>query len=129
MIRGPPRSKRTDTLFPYTTLFRSESNGWEDTPRRVCCPLDERWAAGSTRAGCRTSAGSLGVAMHQSRQRCRPPRWYNRESSDNSRDQDVISPDRGWVEWACLLTLMGPVWPAPNEIRRETCGERVCEYG
>src|SRR3546814_2913590 len=24
MIRGPPRSTRTDTLFPYTTLFRSE---------------------------------------------------------------------------------------------------------
>src|SRR3546814_14561985 len=24
MIRRPPRSKRTDTLFPYTTLFRSE---------------------------------------------------------------------------------------------------------
>src|SRR3546814_17276960 len=23
MIRGPPRSTRTDTLFPYTTLFRS----------------------------------------------------------------------------------------------------------
>src|SRR3546814_2299946 len=23
MIRPPPRSKRTDTLFPYTTLFRS----------------------------------------------------------------------------------------------------------
>src|SRR3546814_3254650 len=26
MIRRPPRSTRTDTLFPYTTLFRSE--GW-----------------------------------------------------------------------------------------------------
>src|SRR3546814_5679586 len=25
MIRAPPRSTRTDTLFPYTTLFRS---GW-----------------------------------------------------------------------------------------------------
>src|SRR3546814_8666169 len=25
MIRRPPRSKRTDTLFPYTTLFRSEA--------------------------------------------------------------------------------------------------------
>src|SRR3546814_12898852 len=24
MIRGPPRSTRTDTLFPYTTLFRSD---------------------------------------------------------------------------------------------------------
>src|SRR3546814_16316174 len=29
MIRRPPRSTRTDTLFPYTTLFRSDVN-----PRR-----------------------------------------------------------------------------------------------
>src|SRR3546814_18627985 len=27
MIRRPPRSTRTDTLFPYTTLFRSRSSG------------------------------------------------------------------------------------------------------
>src|SRR3546814_15051611 len=27
MIRRPPRSRRTDTLFPYTTLFRSLANG------------------------------------------------------------------------------------------------------
>src|SRR3546814_4507272 len=27
MIRRPPRSTRTDTLFPYTTLFRSFSMG------------------------------------------------------------------------------------------------------
>src|SRR3546814_9906524 len=26
MIRRPPRSTRTDTLFPYTTLFRSQEN-------------------------------------------------------------------------------------------------------
>src|SRR3546814_12100120 len=26
MIRPPPRSTRTDTLFPYTTLFRSDAN-------------------------------------------------------------------------------------------------------
>src|SRR3546814_14299702 len=25
IIRRPPRSTRTDTLFPYTTLFRSEA--------------------------------------------------------------------------------------------------------
>src|SRR3546814_16906161 len=38
MIRRPPRSTRTDTLFPYTTLFRSEleaeieaaNEAWED---------------------------------------------------------------------------------------------------
>src|SRR3546814_9216915 len=27
MIRRPPRSTRTDTLFPYTTLFRSRDQG------------------------------------------------------------------------------------------------------
>src|SRR3546814_2389681 len=27
MIRRPPRSKRTDTLFPYQTLFRSQGAG------------------------------------------------------------------------------------------------------
>src|SRR3546814_13797270 len=27
MIRRPPRSTRTDTLFPYTTLFRSSFKG------------------------------------------------------------------------------------------------------
>src|SRR3546814_5152485 len=27
MIRRPPRSTRTDTLFPYTTLFRSDALG------------------------------------------------------------------------------------------------------
>src|SRR3546814_3632847 len=30
MIRRPPRSTRTDTLFPYTTLFRSDRIGTED---------------------------------------------------------------------------------------------------
>src|SRR6056297_3552329 len=29
MIRRPPRSTRTDTLFPYTTLFRSVGSGGE----------------------------------------------------------------------------------------------------
>src|SRR3546814_13614859 len=46
MIRRPPRSTRTDTLFPYTTLFRSfvtrtraEGTG-SATPRR-CSDRDE----------------------------------------------------------------------------------------
>src|SRR3546814_18219654 len=32
MIRRPPRSTRTDTLFPYTTLFRSFSQAPSATP-------------------------------------------------------------------------------------------------
>src|SRR3546814_10218359 len=32
MIRLPPRSTRTDTLFPYTTLFRSELRQFPPAP-------------------------------------------------------------------------------------------------
>src|SRR3546814_4926832 len=35
MIRRPPRSTRTDTLFPYTTLFRSVGSR---TDRNRCWP-------------------------------------------------------------------------------------------
>src|SRR3546814_10005377 len=33
MIRRPPRSTRTDTLFPYTTLFRSPFQFVEDAAK------------------------------------------------------------------------------------------------
>src|SRR3546814_3583990 len=35
MIRRPPRSTRTDTLFPYTTLFRSRAAGILRNPQAV----------------------------------------------------------------------------------------------
>src|SRR3546814_7633399 len=35
MIRRPPRSTRTDTLFPYTTLFRSTDTAQAAPPRPV----------------------------------------------------------------------------------------------
>src|SRR3546814_7360830 len=35
MIRRPPRSTRTDTLFPYTTLFRSQDWREPGMPRFV----------------------------------------------------------------------------------------------
>src|SRR3546814_5480122 len=33
MIRRPPRSTRTDTLFPYTTLFRSARHRHLESPK------------------------------------------------------------------------------------------------
>src|SRR3546814_6510025 len=51
MIRRPPRSTRTDTLFPYTTLFRSvvlhgrfprESRPNQGQPRRCRADLSGR---------------------------------------------------------------------------------------
>src|SRR3546814_1982901 len=44
LIRRPPRSTRTDTLFPYTTLFRSPC--W--TSRVACADRPWWW---STRPG------------------------------------------------------------------------------
>src|SRR3546814_5445241 len=79
MIRRPPRSTRTDTLFPYTTLFRSCLNAhhvrakalrWEQlltgrSSRAPHClprcnqdgrdePLAERASSRNQRAGLRT---------------------------------------------------------------------------
>src|SRR3546814_9938884 len=44
MIRRPPRSTRTDTLFPYTTLFRSRGVGWiRRSQGRRCAHLCAEW--------------------------------------------------------------------------------------
>src|SRR3546814_18727252 len=54
MIRRPPRSTRTDTLFPYTTLFRSfrrlrRAPGAGFLEVRLICA--GRWVLEKTRAG------------------------------------------------------------------------------
>src|SRR3546814_7463537 len=48
MIRRPPRSTRTDTLFPYTTLFRSSKTVQHRAPQI---------GAESTRFRCRSDGG------------------------------------------------------------------------
>src|SRR3546814_7630062 len=40
MIRRPPRSTRTDTLFPYTTLFRSEAERGRDVEAIVAIMVE-----------------------------------------------------------------------------------------
>src|SRR3546814_700320 len=61
MIRRPPRSTRTDTLFPYTTLFRSADR------RRQTVRTDRTRRRPGSRA---RSGSSLGIAAHA--------RWQNR---------------------------------------------------
>src|SRR3546814_4990286 len=38
MIRPPPRSTRSDTLFPYTTLFRSDRDFGNCFRKTACAP-------------------------------------------------------------------------------------------
>src|SRR3546814_1547053 len=54
MIRRPPRSTRTDTLFPYTTLFRSADRC--PAPRPVPRAARPEGAGKIRRGGARPSA-------------------------------------------------------------------------
>src|SRR3546814_10627131 len=45
MIRRPPRATRTDTLFPYTSLFRSGEHRVVEVPGILAVDGDQRHAA------------------------------------------------------------------------------------
>src|SRR3546814_4384504 len=79
MIRRPPRSTRTDTLFPYTTLFRSD--GVEAQRQRTFADRHLQIAGGqciSTRL-IRGRPDRPWLPVARSRQRNPPagrPRWH-----------------------------------------------------
>src|SRR3546814_14352646 len=49
MLRRPPRSTRTDTPFPYTTLFRSAAAWWPSS-------LGGPWASGAPSSSATTAS-------------------------------------------------------------------------
>src|SRR3546814_1056851 len=65
MYRPPPRSTRTDTLFPYTTLFRFSGSGTSSTTSDSTGPNCLPSTAGM--AGNRTPAGNLFRGTHEVR--------------------------------------------------------------
>src|SRR3546814_2178243 len=75
MIRRPPRSTRTDTLFPYTTLFRSDG---ADPPRHRTDPQPA-----GTLPGLRAQP-PLGRADGQPRRRPRQPLRAGRRSEEHT---------------------------------------------
>src|SRR3546814_9907681 len=59
MIRRPPRSTRTDTLFPYTTLFRSYNRQFPARhPSRSSRDVAPARSRPTRAGGCRYAAGS-----------------------------------------------------------------------
>src|SRR3546814_4989364 len=57
MIRRPPRSTRTDTLFPYTTLFRSVDGPFPDIAGHVEQAVAVGWKAAHR---CRLAVAGVG---------------------------------------------------------------------
>src|SRR3546814_4956265 len=61
MIRRPPRSTRTDTLFPYTTLFRSDRRAALGVERDIAFPEQDgtKILAGQARQVAATAAAGF----------------------------------------------------------------------
>src|SRR3546814_1392900 len=68
MIRRPPRSTRTDTLFPYTTLFRSLGDG-------VVMTVVEHPGGDHLQQDQRRDDDQHGAAEQRSRQQAAHPPW------------------------------------------------------
>src|SRR3546814_10663280 len=68
MIRRPPRSTRTDTLFPYTTRFRSTHSRKDIDMADAMKELQKEWLEFSYRAGIITHAqkGEIAVVLAES---------------------------------------------------------------
>src|SRR3546814_14157926 len=98
MIRRPPRSTRTDTLFPYTTLFRSHA----------------RAAAPDRAAGRLHRRGNRGLGEQRQPQRAMPLRLG---AQVQALPRGALTPGR--LQESPLTC---------TEIGRASCRERVCQY-
>src|SRR3546814_18002295 len=106
MIRRPPRSTRTDTLFPYTTLFRSAQ-----TQRTL--PFSSMFMASGP-----TISADATAAIIDSGEFCM--------LATNKTAQAAVS-----IGGNALLNLGCGIASNSNlakEIGRASCRERVCEY-
>src|SRR3546814_13023776 len=99
MILRPPRSTRTDTLFPYTTLFRS----WEEAGKRYG----------------HLSGGPLADLMRQATEEI----FRNAALAPGQHLLDV-----GTGAGSPALEAIALVGPAGKEIGRASCRERGCQY-
>src|SRR3546814_10937603 len=127
MIRRPPRSTRTDTLFPDTTLFRCGD----------AAQVEHGAAQGLERGGLELAARELGIGrgdLHAvEAERLRGVVAVEREVdavAGGAAQRVGIDPSRGVT---CTLRIvdegLGPAGPPTAEIGRASCRERVWQYG
>src|SRR3546814_11676944 len=104
MIRRPPRSTRTDTLFPYTTLFRSADAGRRDVEVGHVRQIGPERRVADRRI---ETVGGIGRIAERAR------------AVVIARD-DPAKADA--VELVQAALVVG------NQIGRASCRERVCQY-
>src|SRR3546814_18786180 len=119
MIRRPPRSTLTDTLFPYTTLCRSARLRPSKTTRRMELePMSTTatrwslalpWASDAMAACCRLVMPPSGLLEHQ------PGRLLRLLQRRAAARQAGVGHEVGMC--------------AERQLGSATCRERVCQYG
>src|SRR3546814_20780311 len=88
MIRRPPRSTRTDTLFPYTTLFRSGyllGIGGRSRARRIVTEMPETNAALAIVTRDRKDDVRLSMALNKLTEEDPALRWGRTRRSEERR--------------------------------------------
>src|SRR3546814_12633596 len=121
MIRRPPRSTRTDTLFPYTTLFRSlcaERENLSQSLRSLFPPWEVQLEDFVPKRNNKTKGYIAGVPV---------PRSETVEFNPGSRDHiaDRLTAKYRWQPAQDGYTDSGK---PKIEIGRASCRERVCQY-
>src|SRR3546814_6316585 len=86
MIRRPPRSTLTDTLFPYTTLFRSASIAAVAVLSPACASAGRSPNAVASDLAASISAPSVGCAGRSSTTQCS----YSRSEEHTSELQSLM---------------------------------------
>src|SRR3546814_11248816 len=96
MIRRPPRSTRTDTLFPYTTLFRSVIK-FEKDRMTLRVPVEKAANSGLRKLSSRKMMDTALTTL-KGRSRAKRTMWSRRaqeyEAKINSGDPVSIAEDR-----------------------------------
>src|SRR3546814_12553235 len=111
MIRRPPRSTRTDTLFPYTTLFRSAVPVRRRHRLRLL-HLQRRHARDGRSRPAAAPAGGGDPARHPDRGGRQRDLLARAEAAA---DPNARRPERGWA--ASLTRRCGPAsWSATRAL-------------
>src|SRR3546814_10941659 len=128
MIRRPPRTTRTDTLFPYTTLFRSNEEVRQHmtvTEKTLAnairaLSMDAVQAANSGHPGMPMGMADVATVLFREFLKFDPksPRWADR-------DRFVLSAGHGSMLIYSLLHLTGYARP-PLEAIRHFVQDRKC---
>src|SRR3546814_13483041 len=128
MIRRPPRSTRTDTLFPYTTLFRSGAAPAGAASAASFCP-------GSSPCEGRGRLGGGGVGSRRCQRHPSPTLpCLRRGGGESSRLKPLLNGHqwRPYLSSRRLLSVLpctlSPAFCASRGIGRASVRERVCPY-